>query len=114
LYHHLYFDQLFSLIALLICAEDSFWHPKSNFLDAFSDSLQFYQSSGTQKAAEDRLSQLGMHPENTKCKASVLQYFQTKSQDIRQEEYKTALGDLILAHCLGISTLFYVFFISYH
>jgi len=106
---------LLSPLALLICAENSFWHKNSPFLDAFSDALQLYESSGTRKRVEARLNQLGSYPQDTKDKYPVLQYFQSKSQDIRQKEYETALIDLALAHCLGISNILLLpFFISYH
>jgi len=103
-----YVDLYFCLInlALLICTENSFWHQNTTFLDAFSDALQFYQSSETRKRVEDRLNQQQIYSENIKGKA-VLQYFQSKKQDVRQEEYKTALIDLILAHRLGTLTFFY-------
>ena len=99
---------LLSTLALHICAENSFWHKNSLFLDAFSDALQLYDSSGTRKRVESRLNQLGSYPQDTKGKHLVLQYFQSKSQDVRQEKYKAALTDLVLAHCLGISTFFYL------
>jgi len=73
-------------------------------LNAFSDALQLYQSSGTRKRVENSFNQLGIYPED---RASVLWYFQPQNQNVRQEKYKTALVDLILAHRLGISTLFY-------
>jgi len=76
-------------------------------LDAFSDALKLYQSSGIRKRVETRLNQLEIYPEDMKGKHPVLQYFQSKNQDARQEEYKTALIDLILAHSLGISTFCY-------
>jgi len=101
---------LLSTLALLICAENSFWHQNSPFLDAFSNALQLYESSGTRKRVEARLNQLGSYPQDTKGKRPVLQYFQSTSQDVRQEEYKTALIDLILAHCLGIlNILLFIF-----
>ena len=111
-----YFDFFpMSTLALLICAENSFWRKNSSFLDAFSDALQLYESSGTRERVETRLNQLGSYPQDIKGKHSVLQYFQSKSQDVKQEEYKTALVDLILAHCLGISNILLLsFFISYH
>ena len=95
---------LLSTLALVICAENSFWAQKSTFLDAFSDALQLYQNSGTRKKVEAGLHQLGSYPQDTKGKHAVLQYF-SKSQDVREEAYKTALIDLILAHCLGISKI---------
>jgi len=54
---------------------------------------------------------LGPYPEDPKGKTPVLQYFQSKNQDFRGEKYKTALIDLILAHCLGMLKLFVIFFI---
>jgi len=111
-----YFDFfLLSTLALLICAENSFWHKNSSFLNAFSDALQLYESSGTRERVETRLNQLGSYPQDIKGKLPVLQYFQSKSQDVKQEEYKTALVDLILAHYLGISNILLLsFFISYY
>ena len=107
---HILIFLLLSTLALLICAENSFWHKNSPFLDAFSDALQLYESSGTRKRVEARLNQLGSYPQDTKGKRPVLQYFQSKNQDVRQEEYKTALIDLILGHCLGIlNILLFIF-----
>jgi len=107
---HILIFLLLLTLALLICAENSFWHKNFPFLDAFSDALQLYESSGTRKRVEARLNQLGSYPQDTKDKHSVLQYFQSKNQDVRQEEYKTALIDLILAHCLGIlNILLFIF-----
>jgi len=101
---------LLSLLALLICAENSFWHKSSSFLDAFSDILQQYESSGTRKRVKARLNQLGSYPQDTKGKHRVLQCFQSKNQEVRQEEYKTALIDLILAHPFGIlNILLFIF-----
>ena len=111
---HILIFLLLSTLALLICAENSFWHKNSPFLDAFSDALQLYESSGTRQRVGARLNQLESYPQDIKGK-QILQYFQSKDQDVRQEEYKTALIDLILAHCLGKSNILMVsFFILYH
>ena len=112
---HILIFLLLLTLALLICAENSFWHKNFPFLDAFSDALQLYKSSGTRERVETRLNQLGSSLQDIKGKHSVLQYFQSKNQDVRQEEYKTALIDLILALCLGIlDILLFIFLISYH
>lgn len=56
------------------------------------------------------LHQLGNYPEDIKGKTSVLQYFQAKNQDIKQEKYKTELIELILANRLCKFKVFYCFF----
>jgi len=97
----LIFPVAWSILALLICVENSFWHQNSTFLNAFSDAFRSYERSGTRQRVEAGVRQLGIYPEDIKGKAPVLKYFQT-NQEVREEKYKTALIDLILANCLSI------------
>ena len=90
-------------LALLICAESSFWHQiqSHTFSTAFSDAFQLYQTSGTMKRIESALNQLGNYPE---WQIDI-------GLQARQKAYKTQFTNIVLDCLLGMRRFFCLHFL---
>jgi len=51
------------------------------------------------KDIDDALHQLGSYPRKAIEKIPILRLYQAKKRQAKQEVYKTAISDIILAHC---------------
>jgi len=100
---------LFLILAILICAENSFWHQSqaSPFVTTFSDAFHLYQTSGTMMRIESALNQLGKSP------TEPVYYRRQKTP--QQMEYDAQFTEIILAHLLGVcrSSTFITFFLLF-
>ena len=90
-------------LALLICAENSFWNQSNayQFSTTFSDAFQLYKTSGTRTRIESALNQLENHSEESIANTRAQKRLQT-AQYTR----------IILAHLLSVLNFFYLHFIS--
>jgi len=96
------FFGFFLILAILICAENSFWHQSqaSPFFTTFSDAFHLYQTSGTMMRIESALNQLGESPTES------VYYWRQKTH--QQMEYDAQFTEIILAHLLGVFHFFYL------
>jgi len=101
------------LLALLVCAENSFWcQPEDgSFFTAFKNAFNIYVDSGTKKLVETALNALGEYPMEVEVqlsnnegvtpglnfphgkKKNVLSYFKTKKANLAKAQQEAAQAE---------------------